>query len=71
MNSPLRNISDMSNKIDKYIIITFSIVNNPDSYHPRMSVTENCSSKLTNMWAPDLRSLAEKVISTKSLGTPP
>ena len=35
----------MSNTIDKYILITFSIVNNPYLCHPYMFITENYSSE--------------------------
>ena len=35
----------MSNTIAEYIIITFSIINNPYLCHPYMSITENYSSK--------------------------
>ena len=53
----------MSNTIDKYIIITFSIINSPHLCHPYMFITENYSSKLTIMsfWATAPRSPAEKV----------
>ena len=39
----------ISNTIDKYIIITFSIVNNPWPYHSYMFITENCSSSVTTI----------------------
>ena len=66
-------MSNMSNTIDKYIIITFPIVNNPHSCHPYMFITENYSSKLTIMsfWAPAPKSPAEKGIPAKSLGMSP
>ena len=40
----------------KYLIITFSIVNNPYPCHPYMFMTENYSSKFTiiSFWAPAL-----------------
>ena len=38
MNSSFLNT--ISNAIDKYIIITFSIVNNPYPYHSFMFITE-------------------------------
>ena len=58
----------MSNTIDKYIIITFSIVNNPCPYHPYMFITGNCSSKfkIIPIWAPAPNSLAENGISKKN-----
>ena len=61
----------MSNTIDEYIIIAFSIVNNPYPCHPYMFITENYSSKFTIMsfWAPALKSLAENGIPKKSLDT--
>ena len=37
----------MSNTIDKYIIITFSIVNNLYPCHPSTFITGNYSSKFT------------------------
>ena len=37
----------MFNTTDEYIIITFSLVNNPFPCHPYMFITENYSSKLT------------------------
>ena len=39
------SLNTMSNAIDKYIIIQFSIVNNP--YHPYMFMNENYSSRFT------------------------
>ena len=53
----------MSNTIDKYIIITFSIVNNPYPWHLYMSITENYSSNFTIMsfWASARKSPVEKV----------
>ena len=66
MNSPLNT---MSNTIAKYIIIAFSKVNNPYSYHPYMFVTENYSSKFTIMffWVPALKCPARNSIPKKSL----
>ena len=66
-------MSNMSNTVDKYIIITFPIVNNPHSCHPYMFITENYSSKITIMsfWASALKSPAEKGIPAKFLGTSP
>ena len=61
----------MSNTIDKCIVITFFIVNNPYSCHPYMFITENCCSKfaITSFWAPVLNSPAENGIPEKSLDT--
>ena len=61
----------MSITIDKYIIITFSVVNSPFPYHPYMFITENYSSKLTitSFWAPALKSSAENGIPKNSLDT--
>ena len=61
----------VSNTIDKYIIITFSIVSNPYPCHPFIFMTENYSSKFTIVffWAPALKSLAENGITRKSLNT--
>ena len=61
----------MSNAIDKYVVITFSIVNNPYTCHPYMFITENFCSKFTIMffWAPALNSPAENGIPKKSLNT--
>ena len=61
----------MSNTIDKFVIISFSIVNNPSPFHPYMFITENCSSKFTIMffWDPAPKSPAEDGISQKSLDT--
>ena len=60
----------MSNTIDKYIIITFFIVNNPYSCHPYMCITENYSSKfMMSFWAPALKSPNENGIPKKSLNT--
>ena len=60
----------MSNAIDKYKIITFSIVNNPYPCHPYMFITENYSSKFTiiSFWAPAPKSPAEINISQKISG---
>ena len=59
----------MSNTIDKYIIITFSIVTNSYPCHLYIFVTENYSSKFTIMTfrAPALKSPAENGIPKKSL----
>ena len=61
----------MPNKIDKYMIIIFSIVNNPYPCHPYMFITEIYSSKFTIMsfWAPAPKSPAENGIPKKSLDT--
>ena len=50
----------MPNTIDNYIIITFSIVNNPYPCDPYIFVTKNYSSEFTIMsfWAPALKSPA-------------
>ena len=55
----------------KYIIVTFSIVNNPYSCQPYMFITENYSSKFTIMsfWDPALKSPANNGIPKKSLDT--
>ena len=37
----------MFNTTDEYIIITFSLVNNPFPCHPYLFITENYSSKFT------------------------
>ena len=42
-------LNTMSNTIDKYIVITFSIVNNPYRCHPYMFLTQNDSAKFTIM----------------------
>ena len=62
----------MSNTINKYIIITFSIVNNPYSCHPHMFITGNYSSKFTVMsfWALAPKPPAVNGIPKKSLDTP-
>ena len=59
MNSPL-----MSNTIDKYIIIRFSIVSKPYPCHAYLFITENCSSKftITSFWATALKPPAENGI---------
>ena len=59
----------MSNTIDKFIIISFSIVNNPYLCHPYIFIIENYSSKFTIMsfWEPAPKSPAENGISQKSL----
>ena len=59
----------MFNSIDKYIIITISIVNNPYQYHPYKFITENYFSKFMAMsfWAPAQKSQAENSIPKKSL----
>ena len=61
----------MSNTTDMFIIISFSIVNNPYPYHPCMFITENYSSKFTIMclWDPAPKSPAENGISQKYLDT--
>ena len=61
----------MSNTIDKYIILTFSIVNHPFLCHPYMFITETYSSKLTIMyfWAPTPKTPAKNGSSKKSLET--
>ena len=61
----------MSNSIDKCIISTFSIVNNPYPCHPYMFITENCCSKFMMMsfWASVLNSPAENGIPKKPLDT--
>ena len=55
------------NTIDEYIIITFSILNNPYQCHPYIFITENYFSKFTIMsfWAPALNPLAENGIPKK------
>ena len=60
----------MSNTIDKYILITFSEVNNPYPCNPYMFITENYSSDLTivSFWAPALKSPAENGIPKKISG---
>ena len=59
----------MSNTIDKFIIISFSIVNNPYPCHPYMFITENYYSKFTIMsfCDPAQKSPAENDIFRKSL----
>ena len=61
----------MSNTIDKYIIMTFSIVNNPYPCYPYKFITENYSSKIMSMsfWAPAPKSPAENDIPKKILDT--
>ena len=61
----------MPNTIDKYIIITFFIVNNPYPCDPYMFITKNNSSKFTIMsfWAPTHKSPAENGIPKNSLDT--
>ena len=58
-------------QLDKYIIITFSIVHSPYPCHLLMFITENYSSKFTIMffWAPALKSSAENGIPKKSVNT--
>ena len=60
----------MSNTTDKYIIITFSIVNNPYPCYPYMFTTENYFSKFTIMsfWARVLKFPAENGIPKKISG---
>ena len=57
----------MSNTIDDYITVTFSIVNNPYPCHPYMFVTVNYSSKFTIMpfWVTAPKSPAENSIPQK------
>ena len=59
----------MCNTIDKCIIITFSIVNNPYPCHPYMFMTENCCSKFTiiSFSTPALNSPTENSIPKKPL----
>ena len=54
----------MPNTIDKFIIISFSIVNNKYPCHPYMFLTKNSSPKLAIMsfWDPAPKSPAEKGI---------
>ena len=62
----------MSNTIDNYIIIIFSIVINPThAIHTCLFITENYSSRITIMsfWALALKSPAENHIPKKSLDT--
>ena len=61
----------MSNTIDKYIIITFSIVNNSYPCYTYKFRTENYSSKIMIMsfWAPAPKSPAENGIPKKILDT--
>ena len=58
----------MSDRIDKYIIITFSIVNNCYPCHPYIFVTKNYSSKfmIISCWSPTWKFPAEKGIPKKS-----
>ena len=60
----------MFNTIHNYIIITFSIVNNPDPCYPFMFITENYFSKFMIMpcWAPTPKSPTENSIPKNSLG---
>ena len=69
MNKLSPNI--MSNTIDKYITITFSIVNNSYTCHLYMLITKNYSSNYMNMsfWAPATKSSAENNIPKKSRNT--
>ena len=59
----------MSNTIDKYIIMTFSIVNNPYPCYPYKFITENYSSMITIMsfWATAPKSPSENGIPKKIL----
>ena len=61
----------MFNTVHNYIIITFSIVNNPHTCYLFMFITENYSSKFTIMpcWAPTPKSPTENGIPKNSLGT--
>ena len=63
--------STVSNTFDKYIIITFYIVNNPYPCYPYKFITENYSSKITIMLfgAPAPKSPAENGIPKKVLDT--
>ena len=58
----------MSNTFNKYRIITFSKVNNPDLCHPYMLITENYSSRsvIISFWAVVLKFPAENGIPKKS-----
>ena len=59
----------MSNTIDEYTIITFSIVNRRYPCYPYMFITENYSSKFTIMsfWDPGPKSPAKDGILKNSL----
>ena len=59
----------MFHAIDKYIIVAFSIMNNPYSCHPYMFIAGIYSSEFTivSFWAPALKSLAQNGIPKKSL----
>ena len=61
----------MLNTTDKYIIVTFSIVNNPYTCYPNKFITKNYSSKFAIMsfWAPVLKSFTENGIPKNSLDT--
>ena len=61
----------MSNTIDKYIRVTFSIVTDPYPCHPYMFITENYSSKFTIMyvWALVPKFLTENEFPKRSLDT--
>ena len=61
----------MSNTIDKYLIFTFSIVNDLYPCHPYMFITEYCfrKSRFTTIICPAPKSPAEKSIPKKSLNT--
>ena len=63
--------STMSNTIDKYIIITFSIINNLYPCCPYICITESYSSKFLTMsfLASAPKPPAEKVIPKKSQDT--
>ena len=69
MSSPFNT---MSITIDKYIIITFSIVNNPYPCHPYMFSIKSYSSKFTIMsfLAPALKSPSQIDIPKTYLDTP-
>ena len=55
----------MSNAIDKFIIISFSLVNNPYPCQPYMFITKNYSSKfkIMSFWDLAPKSPAENIIS--------
>ena len=61
----------ISNAVNKYIIIVFSIVNNPYPCRSYIFITENYSLKFTIMsfWAPATKSPAENGIPKEYLDT--
>ena len=61
----------MCNTIHKYIIVTFSIANDPYPCHPYIFITENYFLKFTIMsfWAPVPRYPAESSIAKNILDT--